>query len=61
MLPTRQRSPGRLSMQSRSGSCSVNNESVRLFCRLGGGRKKKKKCSVMCCKVIDACTTSNNV
>ena len=28
---------------------------------MGGGRCKHKKCSVMCCKVIDACTTSNNV
>ena len=23
--------------------------------------QKKKKCSALCCKVIDACTTSNHV
>ena len=48
---------GRFYMKSRrSGSCSV-----RLFHRFGGGRYKHKKCSVLCCKVIDACTTSNDV
>ena len=36
-------------------------ESVRLFRQFGGGRYKQKKCSVLCCKVIDACTTSNDV
>ena len=36
-------------------------ESVRLFRRLGGGRYKQKKCSVLCCKEIDACITSNDV
>ena len=45
----------------RSGSCSVNIESVRLFRRFGGGRYRQKKCRVLCCKVIDACTTSNDV
>ena len=29
--------------------------------QFGGGRYKQKKCSVLCCKVIDACTTSNDV
>ena len=33
----------------------------KVFCRFGGGRYRQKKCSVLCCKVIDACTTSNNV
>ena len=60
--PTRQASPGRLFMSSRrSGCCSVNIEWVRLFCLYGGGRYKQKKCSVLCCRVIDACTTLNNV
>ena len=45
----------------RSGSCSVNIESVRLFRRFGGGRYRQIKCSVLCCRVIDACTTSNDV
>ena len=62
MSPTRQANPVRLFMQSRrSGSCSVNMESVGLFCQLGGGRYKQKKCSVLCCKVIDACTSLNDV
>ena len=38
-----------------------SKQSVRLFRRFGGGRYKRKKCSVLCCKVIDACTTSNDV
>ena len=46
---------------NKSGSCSVNIKSVRLFRQLGGGRYKQKTCSVSCCKVIDACTTSNDV
>ena len=29
--------------------------------RFGGGRYRQKKCNVLCCKVIDACTTSNDV
>ena len=62
MLPTRQTNPGRLLVKSRrSSSCSVNIESIRLFCRLGGWRHKQKKCSVLRCKVIDACTTSCSV
>ena len=32
-----------------------------LFHRFGGGRYRQKKCSVLCCRVIDACTTSNDV
>ena len=36
-------------------------ESVRLFRRFGGGRYKPKKCSMLCCRVIDACTISNDV
>ena len=39
----------------------VNIESVILFRRFGGGRYRHNKCSVLCCKVIDACTTSNDV
>ena len=62
MLPTRQTSPGRLFMQSRrSRSCSVDIESVRLFRRLGGAQYKQEKCSVLCCKVTDACNTLNDV
>ena len=34
---------------------------VRLFRWFGGGRCRQKKCSVLCCKVIDACSTSNDV
>ena len=34
---------------------------VRLFRRFGGGRYRQNKCSVLCCKVIDACTISNDV
>ena len=61
MSPTRQTSSGRLLMYSRWwGSCSVNMESARLSRRLGGGRYPKK-CSVLCCKVFDASTTSNDV
>ena len=48
-------------LSARSGSCSVDMESVRLFRLLGGGRYKQKKCSVLCCRVIDTCTTSNEV
>ena len=44
-----------------SVSCSANIESVSLFRWFGGGRYKQKKCSVLCCNVIDACTTSNDV
>ena len=41
---TRQTSHGRLSMKSRrSGSCSINIQSARLFRRFGGGRYKQKK------------------
>ena len=36
-------------------------ESVRLFRRLGGGLYKQTKCSVLCCRVVDACTISNEV
>ena len=62
MSSTGKTSHGRLSMLSRrSGSCSIIIESVRLFRRFGGGRYKQKKCSVFCCRVIDACTTSNDV
>ena len=62
MSPTRQTNPGRLFSQSRrSGICSVSIEPVRLFRRFGGGRYRQKKCSALCCKVIDACTTSNDV
>ena len=57
MSPTREPSHWRMSMQSRSGSI----ESVRLFCRLGGGRYKQKKCNMLCCNVIDACNNSNDV
>ena len=41
-----------------SGSCSV-----RLFHLFGGGRYRQMydRCSVLCCNVIDACTTSNDV
>ena len=60
--PTRQTNPGRLfTLSRRSGSCSVNIDSVRLFHRFGGGRYRQKKWSVLCCKVIDACTTLNDV
>ena len=38
-----------------------SKQSVRLFRRFSGGRYRQKKCSVLCCKVIDACTTSNDV
>ena len=59
--PSRQTNPGRLFTLSRSlGSCSVIIESARLLRRFGGGRYRQKKCSVLCCKVIDACTTSND-
>ena len=34
---------------------------MRWFFLFGGGRYKQKKCSVLCCRVIDACTTSNDV
>ena len=62
MSPTRRVNPGRLFMSSRSsGSCSVSIEPVRLFCRFGGGWCKQKKYSVLCCGVIDACTTSNDM
>ena len=37
-----------------------NIESVRLFRRFGGGRYKQKNYSGLFCKVIDACTTSND-
>ena len=41
MSPTRQASPGRLFMQSRrSGSCSLNIQSVMLLRWLGGGTKE---------------------
>ena len=33
----------------------------KMFRRFGGGRYRQKKCSVLCCKVIDACTNSNEV
>ena len=42
----------------------------QLFCKhrvsmivlsFGGWRYRQKKCCVLCCKVIDACTTSNDV
>ena len=36
-------------------------ESVRLFRRFGGVRYRHKKCSVLCYKVIDACTTSSDM
>ena len=50
MSPTRQANPGRLFMDSRmSGSCSVNIETVRMFCRFGGGRYNIK--NVVCCTV----------
>ena len=45
-------------MESRSGSCSVDTESVRLLCWLGGGRYREKECSALCSNVCDACTTS---
>ena len=62
MSPTRQTNRGRLLMQSRrSGNSSVNIESVRLFRRFGVGRYKHTKYSALCCRVIDACTTSNDV
>ena len=62
MSPKRQTRPVRLLIQSRrSGSCSINIVSVRLLRRLVGWRHKQKKCSVLCCKVIDACNTSNDV
>ena len=32
-----------------------------LFHWFGGGRYKHKKCSMLCCIVIDGCTTSNDV
>ena len=47
-------------IKSLSG-CSVNIESARLFRRFGEERYKQKKCSVLCCRVIDACSTSNDV
>ena len=34
---------------------------ARLFRRFGGGRYKQKKCGELCCIIIDACTTSNDV
>ena len=40
---------------------AIHIESVRLFRRFGGGRYRQKKCRVLCCEVIDACTTSNDV
>ena len=62
MSPTRQTSPGRLFVQIRwSDSCSANIESVRLFRRLGEVRCKQKKYIVLCCRVFDAFTTSNDV
>ena len=50
MSPTRQISPRRLFLQSRSGSCSVDIELVSLFRRSGAGRYKQEK-NVVCCAV----------
>ena len=49
-------------LRNREGQAAGQlTESVRLFRRFGGGRCRQKKCSVLCCIVIDACTTSNDV
>ena len=48
------------SLRNREGLAAVKRVS-KLFCRFGGGRCRQIKFSVLCCKVIDACTTSNDV
>ena len=54
MSPTRQASRGR------SRSCSVNMVSM-IVSSVGWWAVQTEKCSVLCCKVIDACTTSYDV
>ena len=47
---------------NREGQATVQfKKKVRLFRRFGGGWYILKKCSVFCCRVIDASTTSSDV